>query len=88
MDYIKDMAECLLNAKIGDDVILAEDYIRLCICFEGLVLAFENTDCNPYTILALRDAIYRQYMANGICDIPTQLWDHICGEFNLNLFEL
>lgn len=82
MDYIKDMAEALLVAKIGDEVITSDDYINLCISFEGLVIALQDADYNPHTILALRDAIFRQYIAKGNSVISEDLWDHICGEFN------
>lgn len=82
MDHIKTMAEALLASKIGDEVISSHDYLSLCISFEGLIIALQDTDCNPRTILALRDAIFRQYMAKGNSVISVDLWEHICGEFN------
>ena len=72
-----------MRDKIGDYVITAYDFIQLCIAFEGLVVAFHGTDRDPRLILALRDAIFRHYMATGACDISVELWDHIYGEFVL-----
>ena len=87
IDPIKDQAEALLRDKIGDQVITAHDFIILCIAFEGLVMAFYGTDRDPRLILALRDAIFRHYMATGACDISGTLWDHIYGEFVLEFKE-